>query len=249
MGAEPFFFSHAKEKDSKQTFARIMNVFVAVCMSAFLMVMLFLDLFKWFIPNPAFWEGLRVVPILMIANVFLGIYYNQSVWYKLSDGRAAGGTIALIGAGITWCCSSGGYRSGATWARPGPPCLLRKHGRAELRLGQKHYPVPYNVTACCSTWPGRCLLWWISTRSRSTVGRSYVVNLALFSLCRDRLESGDRRRSRRSLLPGELNINLRNTVGDVAREKLDADGQQDDAEGLAQHDQAHPSQQAFYMAQ
>jgi hypothetical protein len=94
MGAEPFFFSHAKEKNSGETFARIMNIFVAVCMSAFLVVMLFLDLFKWFIPNPAYHEGLRVVPILMLANVFLGIYYNQSVWYKLTDRTRVGGTIS-----------------------------------------------------------------------------------------------------------------------------------------------------------
>ncbi|HQX31899.1 MAG TPA: oligosaccharide flippase family protein, partial [Flavobacteriales bacterium] len=101
MGAEPFFFSHAKEKNSRETFAQIMNIFVAICMTAFLVVMLFIDLFKWFIPNPEYHDGLRVVPILMLANVFLGIYYNQSVWYKLTDRTKTGGTIAIIGAAIT----------------------------------------------------------------------------------------------------------------------------------------------------
>ena len=100
MGAEPFFFSHAKEKNSRETFARIMNIFVAVCMTAFLVVMLFIDLFKWFIPNPQYHEGLRVVPILMLANVFLGIYYNQSVWYKLTD-RTGQGHHSDHGAAIT----------------------------------------------------------------------------------------------------------------------------------------------------
>lgn len=162
MGAEPFFFSHAKEKDSKQTFARIMNVFVAVCMAAFLVVMLFLDLFKWFIPNPAYHEGLRVVPILMLANVFLGIYYNQSVWYKLTDRTRAGSTISIIGAIITLVClfaliPSMGYM-GAAWAT-----LICYASMAIISYvwGQKHYPVPYNVGRVLLYMAGAVVLWWV----------------------------------------------------------------------------------------
>lgn len=161
MGAEPFFFSHAKEKNSAATFARIMNIFVAVCMSAFLVVMLFLDLFKWFIPNPAFHEGLRVVPILMLANVFLGIYYNQSVWYKLTDRPRVGSTISLIGAAITIALlfaliPSLGYM-GAAWTT-----LICYASMAVISYvwGQHHYPIPYDVTRILLYMAGAVVLWW-----------------------------------------------------------------------------------------
>ena len=161
FAAEPFFFSHAKEKDSQRTFASIMNVFVAVCMSAFLLVMLFLDVFKYFIPNPAFWPGLRVVPILMLANVFLGIYYNQSVWYKLSDRTRAGGTIALVGAGITlvllfWWIPLWGYM-GAAWATF---ACYSSMALVSYVWGQKHYPVPYNVSRVLGYIAFGTFIWW-----------------------------------------------------------------------------------------
>ncbi len=161
FAAEPFFFSHAKEKNSGQTFARIMNVFVAVCMGAFLLVMLFLDFFKWFIPNPAYWPGLVVVPILMMANVFLGIYYNQSVWYKLSDRTRAGGTIALLGATITlvllfWWIPVWGYL-GAAWATF--TCYAAMAVISYV-WGQKHYPIPYNVRRVLGYMAGGVFLWW-----------------------------------------------------------------------------------------
>jgi O-antigen/teichoic acid export membrane protein len=161
MGAEPFFFSHAKEKNSAATFARIMNLFVAVCMTAFLVVMLFLDVFKWFIPNPDFHEGLRVVPILLLANVFLGIYYNQSVWYKLTDKTKVGSTISIIGAGITLVLlftliPSLGYM-GAAWAT-----LACYFSMAVISYvwGQKHYPIPYNVSRVLLYMAGAVVLWW-----------------------------------------------------------------------------------------
>jgi O-antigen/teichoic acid export membrane protein len=161
MGAEPFFFSHAKEANSRETFARIMNLFVAVCMTAFLVVMLFLDVFKWFIPNPAFHEGLRVVPILLLANVFLGIYYNQSVWYKLTDKTKAGSTISLVGAGITlvllfMLVPVMGYM-GAAWATL---ACYASMAVISYAWGQKHYPIPYNVSRVLLSLAGAVVLWW-----------------------------------------------------------------------------------------
>jgi O-antigen/teichoic acid export membrane protein len=67
----------------------------------FLFVVLYLDLWKHFIRNPKMWVGLKVVPILLLANMFLGIYYNLSVWYKLGNRTVAGAWITLIGAAIT----------------------------------------------------------------------------------------------------------------------------------------------------
>ena len=99
--AEPFFFAQEKEADAKQTYAKVMTYFVIVCATIFLGVMLFIDVVKYFIPNEAFWEGLQVVPILMFANISLGIYYNQSIWYKLSGKTKFGAYIGLFGALIT----------------------------------------------------------------------------------------------------------------------------------------------------
>lgn len=180
MGAEPFFFSHAKEKDSSATFARIMNVFVAVCMAAFLLVMLFLDLFKWFIPNEAYHVGLRVVPILMIANVFLGIYYNQSVWYKLSDRTTAGGTIALIGAGITIALlfllvPRLGYL-GAAWTTLA--CYASMAVISYL-WGQRHYPIPYDVGRVLGYMAAAVFLWWGATQLPLDGVLKYAVRAVL----------------------------------------------------------------------
>ena len=182
FAAEPFFFSHAKEADSGKTFAHIMNVFVAVCMGAFLMVMLFLDLFKHFIPNPAFWPGLVVVPILMLANVFLGIYYNQSVWYKLSDKTRAGGTIALVGAGITlvlllWWIPLWGYL-GAAWAT-----LVCYASMAIISYvwGQRHYPVPYNLARILG-YMAFGVFAWLACQQLPLVGAlKYAVRAVVFA--------------------------------------------------------------------
>lgn len=181
MGAEPFFFSHAKEKNSKETFARIMNIFVAVCMAAFLVVMLFLGLFKWFIPNPAYHVGLRVVPILMLANVFLGIYYNQSVWYKLTDRPRVGSTISIIGAVITIVLLFAlipklGYM-GAAWTT-----LVCYASMAAISYvwGQKHYPIPYNVSRILLYMAGAVGLWWGCEQVALDGAASYLLrSLAL----------------------------------------------------------------------
>ncbi|MEZ4789732.1 MAG: oligosaccharide flippase family protein [Flavobacteriales bacterium] len=185
MGAEPFFFSHAKEKNSKETFAHIMNIFVAVCMAAFLVVMLFLDLFKWFIPNPAFHAGLRVVPILMLANVFLGIYYNQSVWYKLTDRPRVGSTISIIGAAITIALlfaliPSLGYM-GAAWTT-----LVCYASMAAISYvwGQKHYPIPYNVSRILLYMAGAVLLWWGCEQAAMEGAANYAARtLVLVGYC------------------------------------------------------------------
>ncbi len=100
FAAEPFFFSQEKEKNSKQIFADIMKYFILFGLFIFLGVMLYLDIFKYFI-NEKFHGGLFVVPIILMGNLFLGVFYNLSVWYKLKNITKYGAVIALIGASIT----------------------------------------------------------------------------------------------------------------------------------------------------
>jgi O-antigen/teichoic acid export membrane protein len=101
MGAEPFFFQQAKGDDAPRVYARVMHYFVIVICTMFLVVMLYLDIWKHFIQNEKMWSGLKVVPLLLLANMCLGVYYNLSIWYKLSHKTNAGATITFAGAAIT----------------------------------------------------------------------------------------------------------------------------------------------------
>lgn len=144
--AEPFFFSQLKNQDRNVVFVRTMNVFIAIVCFAFLFVSINLGVFKFFIRKEAYYVGLSVVPILLLANVCLGIYYNQSVWYKLSNQTKFGAYIALIGAGITILVNvlfipMYGYMASA-WAT-----LLAYMAQMIISfyLGKKYYPIPYDV--------------------------------------------------------------------------------------------------------
>ena len=101
MGAEPFFFRQSVEDSAQRTYARVMKFFVILVSGMFLFVALYIDIWKWFIADHSMWVGLRVVPILLFANIFLGIYYNLSIWYKITKSTRAGAYITLIGAAIT----------------------------------------------------------------------------------------------------------------------------------------------------
>ena len=144
--AEPFFFAQEKNEDRAKVYAKVMNYFVITVTSIFLIVSLNLEIFKWFIPNEAYWEGLVVVPILLLANVFLGIYFNQSIWYKLADKPKFGAYIAVGGAIVTIVLNVVtipylGY-VGSAWTT-----LIVYFGMciASWYFGQKHYPIKYNI--------------------------------------------------------------------------------------------------------
>ena len=144
--AEPFFFAQAKEKGAKDIYAKVMTYFVIVCATIFLGVMLYIDVIKYFIPNEAFWVGLKVVPILLFANIALGIYYNQSIWYKLSGKTKFGAYIGIFGAAITiilnyiWIPKHGYI--GSAWATL--ICYVSMMLLSFI-LSRKHYPIKYDL--------------------------------------------------------------------------------------------------------
>jgi O-antigen/teichoic acid export membrane protein len=144
--AEPFFFAQLKSEEKNKVYVKVMNFFIAMICFVFLVVSLNIDVFKYFIRNESYWVGLGVVPILLIANVFLGIYYNQSIWYKLSGQTRYGAYIALIGAlftiliNVIFIPKYGFYAS--AWA------TLFVYGFqmvASYFLGQRMYPISYNI--------------------------------------------------------------------------------------------------------
>ena len=145
FAAEPFFFSHASQSDSKQIYSNIMNWFMIVCSFIFLGVMLNIDIIKYLITS-SYWPGLKIVPILLIANMFLGIFYNLSIWYKLTDKTKLGAVVSIIGAAITIILNFllvpiMGYM-GAAWATLA--CYFTVMVISYI-LGQKYYPINYNL--------------------------------------------------------------------------------------------------------
>lgn len=146
--AEPFFFSNASDLNSPHLFARVNHYFVIVCCIILLGVSINLDIIKlFFLPDPAYWEGLGIVPVLLLAYLFLGIYYNFSVWFKLTDKTYYGTLITIAGVVITIAANYflipvAGYQGSAFAA------LLCYAGMAVLCyvLGQRFYPIPYKTT-------------------------------------------------------------------------------------------------------
>lgn len=143
MGAEPFFFKQAEGLNPQRTYARVMKFFVITVTLMFLLVSLYLPIIKYFI-GKTYWSGLRVVPILLLANIFLGIYYNLSIWYKLGNRTKAGAWITITGAAITIIINrlfipAFGYMAcaWATFFCYGSMMVI------SYIWGQKEYPIPY----------------------------------------------------------------------------------------------------------
>ncbi len=144
--AEPFFFNQLKNQDRNKLYVKLMNYFVATVCLVFLVVSLNIDIFKYFIASKTYWEGLKIVPILLLANVFLGIYFNQSIWYKLSNQTKYGAYISLMGAGLTILINYlfipiYGYVASA-WATM---IVYAFQMIISYMWGKKHYPIPYNL--------------------------------------------------------------------------------------------------------
>ncbi len=98
--AEPFFFSKKNEKDAKKIYADTMKYFVFMCVLIFLVVVLYIDVFKFFIGKD-FRSGLDIVPIVLFGNMLMGIFFNLSIWYKLHDLTRYGAYLVIIGAVLT----------------------------------------------------------------------------------------------------------------------------------------------------
>lgn len=145
--AEPFFFSQAKKKDGKILYAKIMNYFIAFVCLIFIGVALNIDVFKHFIRNEEYWAGLSVVPVLLIANVFYGIYLNQSIWYKLSGQTKFGAYIAIGGGIITISINFIFIPVYGFWASAWATLIVYiLQMIVSYFLGQRYYPINYNLS-------------------------------------------------------------------------------------------------------
>jgi O-antigen/teichoic acid export membrane protein len=146
LGAEPFFFSHAKQLNAKQTYATILKYFVIALAILFVGIVANIEILKFFIRKEEYWVGLPAVPYLLFGYVCLGIYTNLSIWYRLSDQTRFGLYISVAGAIITIVLNvvlipRYSYM-GSAWVS-----MLAYFTMMVLSyiLGQKYYPIPYNL--------------------------------------------------------------------------------------------------------
>lgn len=148
--AEPFFFSRSKEENSRDIYATVMTLFVVFCLAIFLGTTMNLSWIQYMI-GENYRSGLKVVPILLIANMCLGIYFNLSIWYKLTGRTQFGMWLTIAGATVTlvlnflWIPSDGyfGGYMGSAWATLICYALMMV---LSYFIGQKYFPVPYKVT-------------------------------------------------------------------------------------------------------
>lgn len=147
LGAEPFFFNQADKKNAKQTYSTILTWFTLFGALFLLIIVSFIDVFASFIiKSDEYFEALEIVPIILLANLFLGIYNNLSIWYKLTDKTRFGMYFSIFGAIITISFNlimipKIGFIASA-WA------TLIAYGVMMLIsffIGRKHYPVPYEL--------------------------------------------------------------------------------------------------------
>ncbi|WP_281636845.1 lipopolysaccharide biosynthesis protein [Flavobacterium marginilacus] len=146
LGIEPFFFSHASNENAQQTYATVTKYFVIFGSLILLFVIVFADLLKIImIRDSTYWEAMKVVPLIILANFFLGIYTNLSVWYKLIDKTYVGAYISIVGGIVTLVLNYllipiyGYYGSAiATLAAYGSMMFISYY------FGNKYYPIPYD---------------------------------------------------------------------------------------------------------
>jgi O-antigen/teichoic acid export membrane protein len=144
--AEPFFFAQSTEKNSPHLFARVNHYFVIVCCLLLLSVSINLDILKYFLGRSVYWEGLFIVPVLLLAYLCLGVYYNYSVWFKLTDRTYFGTIITIAGVVITvvgnyFLIPILGYQGCALVALA---CYFTMMMLCYW-LGQKYFPIPYTI--------------------------------------------------------------------------------------------------------
>ncbi len=145
--AEPFFFRHADRADSREIYAQVAQAFAMVGSVVFLGIMLYLDVIQYFLGED-FREGLGILPIMLIANLLLGLYYSLSIWFKLSDHTHIGGYIAIGGSVVTLLINYLFIPNPAVGIYAPAWAALACYGAmltACYVLGQRYFPIAYPI--------------------------------------------------------------------------------------------------------
>lgn len=152
LGIEPFFFSHSGHENASQTYAVITKYFVIMGSFILLAVIVFADVLKFLLlDDKSYWEAMKVVPLIILANFCLGIYNNLSVWYKLTDKTHIGAYISIVGAILTLGLN---YLLIPTYSYYGSAiATIVAYGSMmtiSYFLGNKYYPIPYDMNKISS---------------------------------------------------------------------------------------------------
>ena len=182
--AEPFFFNHVKGKDSKKLNAVVMKYYILFCLFIFLGTMMNLPWLQFAI-SEKFRSGIAVVPILLLANLCVGVYWNLSIWFKLTGQTKFGAIITIIGAAITLGINymfipSYGYMACAWATLVSYACMMI----ISYLFGQKYYPVNYNLRSISVFALCAMMLYWVSTlyAGADSVVLKLVINNILLAL-------------------------------------------------------------------
>jgi len=183
LGIEPFFFSHAANENAPQTYATITKYFVIFGSFICLFVIAFIDILKLpLVPRKEYWDAIKVVPLIVLANFFLGIYTNLSVWYKLIDKTKIGAYISIIGAIVTLVLNylliptMSYYGSAiATIAAYGSMMII------SYKMGQKSYPIPYDINKIFS-YLGLTIVFSAVSFYIPSIRENYYVKILLLSV-------------------------------------------------------------------
>jgi O-antigen/teichoic acid export membrane protein len=156
---EPFLFKVSKDRNAEETYAIVMKYFVITGLCLFLITSLNIDIFKvLLLRQQIYWQGLAVVPVVLLGNFFLGVYYNLSVWYKLKDLTRYAAIMALTGALVTivlnWTLVPVMGYMGAAWATLSCYAIMMV---ISYVWGRKVYPVPYQ-TGLLLAWTALALV-------------------------------------------------------------------------------------------
>lgn len=187
---EPFIFSRARDEgdDKKGAYADAMKFFVVFGLAIFLGVMFFLPIIKHFIA-PSYWAGLQVVPIMMIADLCFGVYFNLSLWYKLTDRTHWGMYLSLTGFALMLAGNlvlvpligiPNGY-VGSAWA-----ALVAYAGIMTISyfLGRKYYPIPYPMKRMALYTLLAAILWGVGSAAEFPYAMwgTYTVRMLLLTI-------------------------------------------------------------------
>ncbi|MDH3650956.1 MAG: oligosaccharide flippase family protein [Saprospiraceae bacterium] len=176
--AEPFFFKQAARADAKKTYADVAQAFTLSASIVFLFILLYMDLVQMLI-GTHYREGIFViVPILLLAYFFLGIYYNFSIWYKITDKTSYGAFISLGGAAITLVVAFAFIGSlgkiAMAWAALACYFFMAVAGYI---TGKSHYPIPYRLGKMAAYILFAVIIYYLSIWCRHST-TSAVVRLA-----------------------------------------------------------------------
>ena len=155
---EPFVFGKSKDKDNRETYATAMKFFIIFTLLAFLVVIAYIDILRFIIPNESYWPGLRVVPIVMAAEIMMGVYFNLSFWYKL-----------IVPKYSYMACAWGGV------AGYGTAMVL------SYLVGQRKYPINYPLKSIGVYVAVTALFYFLMTLSNDNLPQwaALAVNTAL----------------------------------------------------------------------